>query len=332
MVGYVYGVNSLYQVGIYASMALHTATFFVLTLAILAADERFAFARVATSDTVGGLVSRWLLPTIPIIIFVDGYARLKGEQAGYYEFQFELALMVLFSVTICVVAVAWTSIVLHRIDITRKRAESEILSLNAGLEQKVQERTQEIARISIELQTANTELERISLEDGLTGLANRRHFDVYLASQKAFARRYEKSLALVLCDVDCFKAYNDRYGHQAGDECLKSIAATLQSCCQRPADMVARYGGEEFAMILPDTDMAGANRVAEMAREAVALLRTPHDQSDVAPYVSISGGVAARIVKKGSIAPDLLAVADKFLYEVKRLGRNRIISAAAEAA
>ena len=108
MVGYAYGVNSLYQVRIYASMALHTAmAFFVLSLTLLAADEGFGFARVATSDTVGGLASCWLLPTIPIIIFVVGYACLKGQQAGYYELQFGLALTVLFSATICVVAVAW---------------------------------------------------------------------------------------------------------------------------------------------------------------------------------------------------------------------------------
>jgi predicted signal transduction protein with EAL and GGDEF domain len=101
------------------------------------------------------------------------------------------------------------------------------------------------------------DLKQLSLQDGLTGLANRRSFDTYLSLQIAIAQRHKRSLALVMCDVDFFKAYNDQYGHQAGDDCLKQIATALESCCRRAADMAARYGGEEFAFVLPDTELTG---------------------------------------------------------------------------
>jgi diguanylate cyclase (GGDEF)-like protein len=305
--------------------------FFVIVVSILVANVRFGFARIATSDTMGGLLSRWLLPTIPIMLFTLGWLRLEGEKAGLYEFQFGVALMVLMSIVVCVIAVAWTAIILHRIDITRQKGEAEIWDLNAGLEQRVRERTEELGKLSQELSNANRALERLSQEDGLTGLANRRHFDTYLNSQIAIARRYRRPLALVLCDIDAFKAFNDNYGHPAGDECLKKIAAALQTCCRRPSDMVARYGGEEFAIVLPDTDLAGAGRIAETARDAVAQLNIPHVHSPAAAYVRISGGVAVAL-RDAENAEQLIAVADKALYDAKHQGRNRVVRAQVEVA
>jgi diguanylate cyclase (GGDEF)-like protein len=170
----------------------------------------------------------------------------------------------------------------------------------------------------------------LSLHDGLTGLANRRFFDTYLATQIATARRYKRAMALVLCDIDAFKAYNDHYGHQAGDECLQKVAAALRSCCRRPADMAARYGGEEFAIILPDTELIGAAGIAEAARDAVARLRIPHAHSPTAPFVSISGGVA--VLLRNSDAKQLITAADRTLFLAKHSGRNRMVSAPAEAA
>ena len=116
----------------------------------------------------------------------------------------------------------------------------------------------QLVQLSAELGQANKSLERLCREDGLTRLANRRLFDTYLAGQVAAANRHKRALALVMCDVDCFKGFNDHYGHQAGDECLKQVAAALQSNCRRPTDLAARYGGEEFAIILPDSDLIGA--------------------------------------------------------------------------
>jgi diguanylate cyclase (GGDEF)-like protein len=184
-----------------------------------------------------------------------------------------------------------------------------------------------LVRMSEKLNAANASLKRLALHDELTGVANRRFFDKYLGDQIAVARRHKRPLALVLCDVDAFKGYNDRYGHPAGDECLKRIAAALQSCCRRPADMVARYGGEEFAMILPDTEPAGAANVAEAARAAVEQLKILQPHSPALSRVSISGGIAVLQGRTDITAQQLVAAADKALYEAKKQGRNRIVAA-----
>lgn len=181
-----------------------------------------------------------------------------------------------------------------------------------------------LVQMSFELTAANKALAQMSRHDGLTGLANRRFFDEYLAEQIAIACRYKRPLALVLWDVDHFKAYNDQYGHQGGDECLKQVAATLRSNCQRPADMAARYGGEEFAFILPDTDLTGAAKIAEGARAAVARSRIPHGSSPTAPYVSLSGGVAVLHDKFDMTAQQLLVTADQCLYQAKGQKRNQV--------
>jgi diguanylate cyclase (GGDEF)-like protein len=186
--------------------------------------------------------------------------------------------------------------------------------------------------LSTKLSIANQSLELLSLQDGLTDLANRRLFDMYLETQIAVARRHRRTLALVLCDVDNFKAYNDHYGHQAGDECLKQIALALRACCRRRADMAARYGGEEFALILPDTDLIGAIQIAEAARDAIAKLMIPHAQSATEAYVSISGGIAVLPEKNDFTAQQLIAAADQTLYQAKQQGRNRMVSVQAELA
>lgn len=187
-----------------------------------------------------------------------------------------------------------------------------------------------LAQLSVELSDANRALERLSFQDGLTALANRRSFDQYLAAQMAVAYRFQRPLALILCDVDAFKAYNDCHGHQAGDECLKQVAAALSSCCRRPADMSARYGGEEFALILPDTDLAGATRIAEAALAAVSQLGIAHAHSPAAPHVSVSCGVAVLPRESDVSAQQLVAAADRSLYQAKHRGRNQMVCLQAE--
>jgi diguanylate cyclase (GGDEF)-like protein len=173
-------------------------------------------------------------------------------------------------------------------------------------------------------------LERLSLNDGLTGLSNRRALDGYLHSQYKVAFRESRSLSLVLCDIDYFKAFNDHHGHLAGDECLISVAAALKSCCRRPADLAARYGGEEFVLILPETELAGALLIAELARTAILELQYPHGFSPASPYVTVSIGVAALSTTRGAEAETpvaLIEAADKALFRAKADGRNQVLAA-----
>lgn len=177
------------------------------------------------------------------------------------------------------------------------------------------------------LESVNLELKYLSDLDGLTGIANRRSFDDALRGAWAEAKLSGKPLALIMCDIDYFKAYNDTYGHQQGDECLRQIAKTLQATLNRKGDFVARYGGEEFVVILPNTDLAGAITVAEGLRDGVLALQLKHEQSLVLPYVTISLGVAAQqdaFSMKNST--NLVETADQALYLAKREGRNRVRS------
>lgn len=179
-------------------------------------------------------------------------------------------------------------------------------------------------QLSLKLGAANIVLGNLARNDGLTELANRRFFDEYLAEQVAIANRFNRPLALILCDIDYFKDFNDHYGHQEGDECLKLIASVLKSCCRRPADMVARYGGEEFAFILPDTDLKAATQMAEEIRSEVSHLEISHKYSLAGSHVSISCGVANLVSSMN--AQQLISAADGFLYKAKGLGRNQVVS------
>jgi diguanylate cyclase (GGDEF)-like protein len=174
------------------------------------------------------------------------------------------------------------------------------------------------------LNTANRELQRLSAVDGLTGIANRRHFDEMLAKEWRRCMRNGQSLSVMICDVDYFKQYNDTYGHQAGDECLRTVARLLTEQLHRPADLVARYGGEEFAVILPGTDNAGALRLAQRMCHAVETEVIPHQYSQVGPMVTVSIGAATAVPRQNQQSLDaVLQAADQALYQAKRQGRNR---------
>jgi diguanylate cyclase (GGDEF)-like protein len=181
------------------------------------------------------------------------------------------------------------------------------------------------ARSSLEM--LNKALEKLAMQDGLTGLANRRQFDVSLNIEFARAMRNASSLALIMIDVDCFKQYNDTYGHAAGDECLKAIGKALRDTPRRTGDLAARYGGEEMAVLLPGADVAGAWIVAEKIRAAVESLQLTHIANGKG-IVTVSAGVHA-VEPQGSngVAIDLVIAADKALYQAKANGRNRVCSA-----
>jgi len=190
---------------------------------------------------------------------------------------------------------------------------------------RIRERlTAQLCEAKQALEAHNESLAALALHDGLTGLPNRRQFDAVLSAEFNRAMRGGTSLALVMIDVDCFKPYNDIYGHPAGDDCLRRISDAVSGARERAGDLAARYGGEELAVLLPLTGLAGAMAVAEKMRNAVKDLHIPH-AGNPAGIVTISAGVAALAPARGGrAAQDLLAAADTALYAAKSSGRDRI--------
>lgn len=174
-----------------------------------------------------------------------------------------------------------------------------------------------------QLEVANQQLHNLATSDGLTKVANRRRFDEYLDTCWQNLRG-ASPLSLIMCDVDFFKSYNDRYGHQAGDDCLQQVAQVLQQSVKRPEDLVARYGGEEFALILPYTPVAGAMGVAKKIQEGMRQLNITHDDSPIT-YVTLSMGVSNSFMCCGESPSVLIAAADAALYQAKQAGRDRVL-------
>ncbi|NJM76257.1 MAG: diguanylate cyclase [Acaryochloridaceae cyanobacterium RU_4_10] len=182
--------------------------------------------------------------------------------------------------------------------------------------------TKKVQEQAIALREANQELHRLANLDGLTAVANRRRFDEYLDQEWRRSQREQNSLALILCDIDYFKNYNDYYGHQAGDVCLKRVAQAIDDCLKRPADLVTRYGGEEFAIILPNTSSEGAVHVAQLIQTTIRQLSIPHHHSLVSSFVTLSLGVSSQVPNAELDAHALVATTDKALYISKAEGRN----------
>ncbi len=183
-----------------------------------------------------------------------------------------------------------------------------------------------IADMKMALNRANEQLQHYATYDGLTKIPNRRAFDDTLRRHELQARRENTDLALLLIDLDYFKAYNDHYGHVAGDSCLVQFAEMLANSLLRPIDFVARYGGEEFVVILPKTSVEGAEEVAERIQRNLELLAIAHEKSQISSRVTASIGIA--ISPSGEVMADLLLErADQALYQAKNDGRNRFVVA-----
>jgi diguanylate cyclase (GGDEF)-like protein len=199
--------------------------------------------------------------------------------------------------------------------------------LNAKIRalQRIESTRSKLLEMSRDLAAANRELENLSRQDGLTGIANRRYFDSYLLTEVKRASRERQPLSLILADVDHFKAFNDCYGHQAGDDCLRQVASTLKAVGRRPADLAARYGGEEFAIVLPATAMEGAIDVAKSLARAIEGMSIPHLRSGVSPTISLSQGVASLIPAQDTTPESVIELADQALYQAKQQGRNRYV-------
>ena len=212
-------------------------------------------------------------------------------------------------------------------DYLRKPVSEVVLAAKVRAMQRILSMRNSLVALTTRLDEMNRDLVRLSTVDALTGIANRRRFDEVLYKEWRRAMRRQYPISLVMCDIDFFKQYNDAQGHQAGDECIRSVARSIEETLKRPGDLVARYGGEEFAAILPDTDFDGAQIVAESVRSAVAELGIPHGRSSVASRVTLSVGAATMVPARGVPATGerLVEAADKALYAAKSAGRNRVI-------
>jgi len=199
----------------------------------------------------------------------------------------------------------------------RKRVRAENL---------LQKKSQDVIELNNKLNISNKELQKLSITDGLTGIFNRRYLDDKLTEEWERAKRLGTSLTFVLIDVDCFKQYNDLYGHQAGDECLKEIAKVLAKTYRRAGDFVARYGGEEFAVVTLVDNKETAFKQIDMFRASIEERKIEHKDSKVCRYITISAGVANRFPNKSLSVDRLVKDADEALYKAKTNGRNQVVS------
>ena len=220
----------------------------------------------------------------------------------------------------------------------RKTIEGELERVRSELEDRVLRRTQaleqrndDLSRLRLALETANQRLKRLVAVDGLTGIANRRHFDRALERELRRTRREQQPLSLIFLDLDEFKRFNDTYGHARGDDVLRNVAHTLDETFRRGGDLVARYGGEEFAVILPGVDSRRASLYAERLRRRIWRLGIPYGASHVTDRVTISAGVATIPTPLVASSSALMLTADRALYRAKCLGKNRIVTSVVDA-
>ena len=314
------------------------STRMMLSGEIRALREEQSVLRAQESETLA-LMRQDQWPEARRILFGDDYVLAKklyeinsetaigaltGELATTRAYFARLRFMAQGTRIAALLLLLWVGVVFSR----RLRAEASeqarlrdaVAASNRELEEKVLLRT-------AELETANQQLQALSATDGLTGLANRRAFDQQWAEEWQRASRQGVPLAVAMLDVDQFKLYNDHYGHQAGDVCLRILAQTMANTVQRSGELVARYGGEEFVIILPGLGGAEALAAMERIRAAVQGLGLPHAKATVAGVVTISIGVASCVPQHGQDAASLVQAADAALYQAKHQGRNKVVLA-----
>ena len=197
-----------------------------------------------------------------------------------------------------------------------------ILEQATRLENKIKE----LEETKHELEKANAILEQLSYYDKLTGIANRHSLENHFNMMLKKAVRNGEELSALMVDIDCFKEFNDNYGHVEGDICLRKIANEIKHTLKRPLDFVARYGGEEFIVLLPETNLKGALNVAEDIKERIVDMKIAHKYSKAAEIVTVSIGAVALAPSKGDSIDGIVNVADKALYEAKSKGRNRVVA------
>lgn len=212
---------------------------------------------------------------------------------------------------------------LHKVELLARIAST--LKLKQEMDKRMA-REQELVKLTEELKEVNEQLKFLSSHDGLTGVTNRRYFEIYLEKEWKAAKRDKTTISLLMIDVDYFKLYNDTYGHQGGDTCLKQVANAIKTAVSRPRDLVARYGGEEFTVVMPNTDIKGAENIARCIMETFKKLAIPHYASKVSGQVTLSMGAASIVPEGDAPYEELISAADKGLYMAKEQGRNRFIA------
>ena len=211
------------------------------------------------------------------------------------------------------------------IDFVTKPIHMAVLRHRVRQVLRERELVNQLATTNQQLASANEELHQLAWIDGLTQLANRRYFEEMLLKEWMRLARQQQPLGIIFGDVDFFKQYNDMYGHLAGDFCLKNIAQLLQSSTMRPADLVARYGGEEFVILLPETDIAGSEFVAQRIHSKLSNAAIPHAGSKVSTIVTMSLGVTCTVPNLTTDPKQLLESADRAVYTAKSKGRNQTV-------
>jgi len=252
--------------------------------------------------------TRWTAPAVALIALAAAWAQTTGHKPFGEASPHELVLRTQeFILTLSIVGMGFATLL------------SEQRALTRSLEDKVRERT-------LKLEESNSQLGTLSTTDGLTGIANRRRFDEFIAGEWRHARLTGQPLALALLDVDLFKHYNDRYGHQAGDDCLRTIAQVLSANVRRAGDLVARYGGEEFALVAVAADEASALAMSHGICQALEALGHRHERSPFG-VVTASIGVAVLVPGEHDTHETLIRRADRALYQAKANGRNQAVLA-----
>lgn len=313
---------------------IHVSSLYIAAIMILLAG----YLVIGSATTYAIFPSLYFAFTLPMISPVIFYQMIQDDMAGR---TYGILLVSFYALSI------YSALKNHK----KETAFITYQYDNQSLLQNLQNEQTEAARLNRELELdlaklrlAEEQLKQekdkaeelaekllaISSQDGLTGIANRRHFDDFLAKEWNRAVRSRKPLSLILCDIDYFKAYNDLYGHQEGDKCLLRIAHTLDQYARRSGDLAARYGGEEFAIVLPETSLANASDIAEQIRNAVQDIATPHGASETDNIVTVSFGVATVVPRRSQQSRMLVALADKALYEAKQAGRNQVVSSTPE--
>ncbi len=266
----------------------------------------------------GFLTLEKIVPKLPIVLltgFKDELLALEAVRQGAQDY--------------LVKEQATTDILIHSINyaIERMRYLEKIYQSGERLQKINQELESQVKKFTFQLEHQNQELKKLfflATTDRVTEIANRYRLEDFLEREWGNAIRNQISMSVIMIDIDYFKAYNDTYGHQEGDRCLKKVAQTIKSSIKRSKDLVARYGGEEFIVILPDVNLAGAQRVAENIHSEVTALHIPHLASEISDHLTISLGVASTIPKINSEASTSIAAADRALYLAKEQGRDRI--------